>query len=213
MSATAPVRRSAPRHAPAAMHLPETALSRVAQPSKSASLPRPRLVLVAPHRTTAGRLPFLIVVGTVLVGGLVAVLLLHMVAAQDAFRVTGLQQRLAVLTDTEQQEAQLVAADSSPTALQARAVALGMVPSAITKFHRRAGGRAVAVQSPVYVPPPAPPVSPKPSTKATATTTSATATATAHSATATATTAGKSGPPTTNKAQKKHKKHERGHAN
>lgn len=151
MSATAPVRRPAQLRGSAALRLPDPSPSRSGQPQTRS---KPRLVLVAPQRTTAGRLPFLILVGTVLAGGLVAVLLLHMMAAQDAFRVTGLQQRLAILTDQEQQEAQLVAADSSPTALQARAVALGMVPTTITKFHRRAGGRAVGVQTPVYVPPP-----------------------------------------------------------
>ena len=48
-----------------------------------------------------------------------------------------------------------MAADSSPTALQARATALGMVPTTMTKVHRRPDGRALAVQTPVYVPPPA----------------------------------------------------------
>lgn len=110
-------------------------------------------MLVSPQRTTAGRAPFLIVVGAVLVGGLVAVLMLHTLAAQDAFRLSGLQQHLATLTDEEQQQVQVVAADSSPTALQARAVTLGMVPSALTKFHRRPDGRAVGIQTPVYVPP------------------------------------------------------------
>lgn len=231
VSAATPVRRPAQLRGAAALHLPQTAPSRAARPTRSATLPRPRLVLVAPHRTTAGRLPFLILVGTVLVGGLVAVLLLHMVAAQDAFRVTGLQQRLAALTDSEQQEAQLVAADSSPISLQARAVALGMVPSEITKFHRRAGGRAIAVQSPVYVPPPAPPVSTKSSAKKastkTATTKSAstgaattkstsskgTATTTSATTSTTAATAGKSGSPASSQPPKKHKKHERGHSN
>jgi hypothetical protein len=154
MSAAAPVRRPVALRGAAALHLPDLAPIRTAPNPKPAALARPRLVLVAPHRTTAGRLPFLILVGAVLTGGLVAVLMLHMVAAQDAFRVTGLQQRLATLTDAEQQEAQAVAADSSPAALQARAVALGMEPTAITKFRRRPDGRAVGLQTPYYVPPP-----------------------------------------------------------
>jgi hypothetical protein len=98
-------------------------------------------------------LPFVIVVGAVLVGGLVSVLLLHTLAAQYAFRITGMQSRLTTLTDEAQQQSQVVAADSSPIALQHRAAALGMVPTSITAFHRRVDGRAVAVQTPVYVAP------------------------------------------------------------
>jgi hypothetical protein len=150
MSATAPVRGAGVLRAPA------YAPSRATPRQKQAILPRPHLVAVAPARSTAGRLPFVILIGAVLVGGLVAVLLLHMAAAQDAFRISGLQQRLATLTDQEQQEAQLVAADSSPTALQARAAALGMEPTKITSFHRRPDGRAVGIATPYYVAPPAP---------------------------------------------------------
>jgi hypothetical protein len=151
MSATAPVRGPAQLHRPGTLLLPPTVPAH-----KPSILPRPRLVVVAPQRTTAGRLPFLILVGAVLVSGLVGVLLLHTIAAQDAFRVNSLQQRLATLTDQEQQEAQLVAADSSPSALESRAAALGMEPTIITAFHRRSDGRAVGIQNPVYIAPPAP---------------------------------------------------------
>jgi hypothetical protein len=154
MSATAPVRGAAQLRRPGTLLLP--APDETSSPRKATTLPRPRLVVMAPQRTTAGRLPFVILVGAVLISGLVGVLLLHTIAAQDAFRVTSLQQRLATLTDQEQQAAELVAADSSPTALEARAVALGMEPTALTAFHRRSDGRAVGVQSPVYVAPPAP---------------------------------------------------------
>jgi hypothetical protein len=158
-------------------------------------------------------LPFVILVGSVLVGGLVAVLLLHMAAAQDAFRITGLQQRLASLTDQEQQESQLVAADSAPSALQARAVALGMEPTKITSFHRRPDGRALGVATPYYVAPPAPRVkrtvttNPAPGKKGVKTGASpASTTSTKHHApTSTASTKQhKTAPPT-------HKKHRSGH--
>jgi hypothetical protein len=199
MSAAAPVRRPAQLRGATALHLPDVLVPGRSAPTHKA-LPRPRLVLVSAQRTTVSRLPFLIVLGTVLAGGLVAVLLLHMVAAQDAFRVTGLQQRLATLTDQEQQAEQVVAADSSPAALQARAVALGMEPTAITKFHRRADGRAIGVQTPFYVPPPVTAAKPAKSTKATKTTKATKAT----KATKTTKTATKSATSATGKQQGKH---------
>jgi hypothetical protein len=190
MSATAPVRRATPARTPSARP------TRPAPQPKSTTLPRPRLVLVAPQRSTAGRLPFVIVVATIMVGGLVAVLLLHMVAAQDAFRITGAQARLATLTNEEQQQAQVVAADSAPGALQARAVALGMVPTTITKFDRRPDGRAVGIETPVYVPPPAPKVTKKQTHKKTTKSAKATTTTTTKSGKGTtAPTAGKKQPP------------------
>jgi hypothetical protein len=148
MSATAPVRRPAVRR-PATSDWPTSAPAR-----KAAALPRPRLVLAVAPRTAPRRLPFLILIGAVLTGGLVAVLLLHTVAAQDAFQVTSLQQRLTVLTDEAQQQAQVVAADSGPAALRARAAALGMRPTTLGNIRRRPDGRVVGVQTPLYVAPP-----------------------------------------------------------
>jgi cell division septation protein DedD len=83
-------------------------------------------------------------VGGLLLAGLLALLMLHTLAAQDAFRQTALQQRLAALTDTEQSLEQKVQLDSSPTVLRERAKALGMVPSVVTSYHRLADGRVVA---------------------------------------------------------------------
>jgi hypothetical protein len=148
MSATAPVRRPGARR-PSGSGWPSPAPAR-----KPVSLPRPRLVLAATPRTAPRRLPFLLLIGAVLTGGLVAVLLLHTVAAQDAFQVTGLQQRLTVLTDQAQQQAQVVAADSAPGALRARAAALGMRPTTLSNLHRRPDGRVVGLQTPLYLAPP-----------------------------------------------------------
>lgn len=160
MSATAPLRR------PAALRLPASAPSRTTATPKASG--RPRLVLVSQRRTTAGRLPFIILIGGLLSLGLVSVLLLHMLAAQDAYRANTLQKQLASLTDQEQQVATAVEADSSPSALRARAAALGMRPATVTSFRQLKDGRAIGLQTPI---PAAPSV-----TQTTATTTSATAT-------------------------------------
>lgn len=153
MSAAAPLRYQA-RPRTGAATLPKNLQIRPAVGPKPVARSRPRLVVSAQQRSTAGRFAFVVVVGGILVGGLVAVLLLHMMAAQDGFRVTALQQRLATLTDQVQEQQQVVAADSAPNALQARADALGMVPTTISAFHNKGNGHAVAVESPMYVPPP-----------------------------------------------------------
>lgn len=121
-----------------------TAAARKALPLRStAARPRPKLVLVAPNRVV-GRMPFVVLVGGMLTASLVALLMLHTLAAQDAFHQTSLQQRLAALTDTEQHLEQQVQLDAAPTSLRARAKALGMVPSVITAYRRRPNGRVVA---------------------------------------------------------------------
>ncbi|MBV9487739.1 MAG: hypothetical protein JO246_17025 [Frankiaceae bacterium] len=145
MSATAPLRR------PAALRLPAPAQAKPAQP-------RPRLVLISGRRPTAGRLPFLIVIGAVLAIGLVAVLMLHMVAAQDAYRANALQQKLATLHNQEQELASQVEADSAPSVLRHRAAALGMRPGVVAKFHLLKDGRAVGLQTPLAYTQPAPAV-------------------------------------------------------
>jgi hypothetical protein len=158
MTTAAPLRRAT------APVLPPTPAERKPPPAH-----RPRLVLVSPRRSTASRLPFLIVVGAIMVAGLVGVLLLHMLAAQDAYRANHLQQRLTTLTDAEQRLSRIVAGDSAPAALRQRAVALGMVPATIGGFHKLRDGRTVGLQAPVYQPPPSPTVthSATPATKPT----------------------------------------------
>lgn len=110
---------------------------------RAGTRPRTELVVVSSRRVV-GRTPFVLLVGGLMLGGLVALLLLHTLAAQDAFHQTSLQQRLAALTDAEQHLEQQVQLDSAPAALQARAKALGMVPSVVTGYHRLADGRVVA---------------------------------------------------------------------
>ncbi|HEX3825059.1 MAG TPA: hypothetical protein VHV79_11405 [Mycobacteriales bacterium] len=137
-------------------------------------------------------MPFVILVGAVLVAGLVAVLLLHMVAAQDGFRATALSQRLATLTNQEQDLQQKVDADSAPQALQKSAAGLGMVPASVGSYRRLHDGRAIGTQTGVSVPPPAPPAAKTTTTKTvtakTATSTTATTTGKSTKATATTTT-------------------------
>jgi hypothetical protein len=106
---------------------------------------RPALRVV-PHRAAiAGRLPFAIVVGGILGAGLIALLLLHTMAAQDAFRLHDLQRQSAELRDTQQQLQVASQQAQAPAALAARAGRLGMVPTGSISFVRLRSGRLVGV--------------------------------------------------------------------
>ena len=123
---------------------------------------RPPLRLVATRPLTAGRLPFVLLVGGVLATGLMTLLLLHTLAAQDAFRLHDLRVNSAALADTEQQLAVAVQQAQSPAGLAARARGLGMVPAGSVAFIRLHDGRVVGVAHAALPPPPPP--SPAPST-------------------------------------------------
>jgi septal ring-binding cell division protein DamX len=130
-------------------------------PAGAGASRRPALQLVAGRLAGRSarrrRLPFAVLLGVTLLGGLVGLLLLHTLAAQDAFRLEALQARQAALADSEQQLAVVEQRLESPAALAARARALGMVPTqTITSVHRGRHGRligvapAVAAATPVH---------------------------------------------------------------
>jgi Tfp pilus assembly protein PilX len=150
---TAPLRRGSGVAAP----LPTP---RQAAPARS----RAQLSIVAPRATVAGRTPFAVLVGAILLTGLMALLLVHTLAAQDAFRVHDLNQRLASLKDSEQQLAISAQQAASPTELRARAEALGMRPSQIDGYRHAKDGRVVgtltAIPLPVIAPVPTPTTKP-----------------------------------------------------
>jgi len=138
--AAAPARTPAPRgHAPGAR-----------------SQPRPALRLVAVPRAAAARLPFALLVAAVLGSGLVALLMLHTLAAQDGFTLHKLQRQSAGLADLEQQLTVANQQAQAPSALAARARALGMVSTGDLRVVRRRDGRVVAVATAVVVARPAP---------------------------------------------------------
>jgi outer membrane murein-binding lipoprotein Lpp len=137
---TAPLRRAS-----GAAPLPTPRQPREGAPSRS----RAQLSIVAPRATVAGRTPFAVLVGGILLAGLMALLLVHTLAAQDAFRVHDLNQRLATLKDTEQQLAISAQRAASPTTLRARAEALGMRPSQVDGYRHTKDGRVVSTLSPI----------------------------------------------------------------
>ena len=160
MSAIAPAR--APSRAP----------SRAASPAQSRAASKPRTdrpalrVVTAPTPAGPGPLPFALVVAGVLGVGLVVLLMLHTLAAQDAFTLHKLQRQTAALGDVEQQLTVANQQAQAPSALAARAKALGMVPTGSLHIIRRKDGRIVAVASALPAPPPAASPTPSPSASA-----------------------------------------------
>ncbi len=106
-------------------------------PGTAARLPR-LVLLPAPQRRS--RLPFALVVLLLIGSGLIGLLLLNTVLAQDAFVLFGLQQKSAALDDQEQQLRETVAREAGPTVLASRAAALGMVPGGDPLFLRLPDG-------------------------------------------------------------------------
>src|SRR3954465_7809562 len=155
MSATAPARpavRSQPR--PQARSQPRSQPG--PQPRPARVQPRPALRLVAVPRAAAARLPFALLVAAVLGSGLVALLMLHTPPAQDGFTLHKLQRQSAGLADLEQQLTVANQQAQAPSALAARARALGMVPTGDLRIVRRHDGRVVGVATAIVVARPAP---------------------------------------------------------
>lgn len=152
-----------------------TAAARVRAAAQPAPVhTRPALRLIPGRAAIAGRVPFAILVGTILGSGLIALLLLHTMAAQDAFRLHDLQRQAAALHDTQQQLAVSTQQLESPATLAARARQLGMVPTGSISFVRLRSGRLVGVAkaaAPLTVAP-APSASAPPTTKSATGTTS-----------------------------------------
>jgi hypothetical protein len=109
----------------------------------------------------------MLLVAGMLAAGLLGLLLLNTVLAQDAFVVHDLQKQSALLTDQEQELQQQVEVEASPERLAVRARALGLVPSENPVFLRLRDGRVLGVPAPAKA---LPKPKPKPSAAASAAT-------------------------------------------
>jgi len=124
---------------------------------KAATRRTASLRLVAHRRSQAARTPFVATVVLLLLTGLLGLLLLNTVLAQDAFRLHALQVDGRALADREQELQRNVADLQSPRSLAARATSLGMVPGGPPAFLRLADGKvlgsAVPGSAPLVLPP------------------------------------------------------------
>jgi hypothetical protein len=114
---------------------------------------------------TAARTPFVVLVVTLLAGGLISLLLLNAAVNQDSFTLDKLQNETTGYTDEQQALQQDVDGYSAPSALEQRARQLGMVPGGDPAF-LDPNGKVQGSPSPATAPPAPPP----PATTAPATT-------------------------------------------
>ena len=133
-----------------------TARSAVTPAGTSASRSGGYLRLVATRRSYAAKAPFVAVVVGILALGLLALLLLNTVLAQDAFRLHALQVQSRLLADQEQGLHREVEQLLSPQSLAARAAALGMVPGGTPAFLRLSDGKILGAAMPGAAPVAAP---------------------------------------------------------
>ena len=126
------------------------ALPRV--PQKTATKGPTYLRLVAARRSSAARTPFVVMVVLILLTGLLGLLALNTVLAQDAFTLHSLQVSSRQLADREQALQRQVADLQSPQSLAARATRLGMVPGGPPAFLRLADGTVLGAPEPGAAP-------------------------------------------------------------
>ena len=132
------------------------ATARTARPQPRPQ-PRPAarpsyLRLVTTRRSQAAKAPFVAVVVGILAVGLLGLLLLNTVLAQDAFQLHALQLQSHVLADQEQALQRDVERLQSPASLAQRATALGMVQGGPPAFLRLSDGKVLGAPAPGVAP-------------------------------------------------------------
>jgi len=125
------------------LRLPDTAPDTHALPSA-----RGLLRLVPQRRSQAAKTPFAVVLVVLLVGGLLGLLLLNTLVAQDSFTLHDLGKQSRDLQLREQQLAGQVEAFQAPRQLAARATQLGMVPGGPPAFLHLPDGRVLGQPTP-----------------------------------------------------------------
>lgn len=136
------------------------ALPRV--PQKAAPKGPTYLRLVAARRSSAAKTPFVVMVVLILLTGLLGLLALNTVLAQDAFALHSLQVSSRVLADREQALQRQVADLQSPQSLAARATRQGMVPGGWPAFLRLSDGKVLGAPVPGAAPLPTAVTAPAP---------------------------------------------------
>lgn len=109
------------------------------------SLPRPRLTIVPKIAARAPRVPFVVLVVSILAAGLVGLLLVNTSLQRGAFRVSALQRQSDALALQQQSLEVEVARLQQPGRLASTAVQLGMVRDDSPAFLSLATGRVVGV--------------------------------------------------------------------
>ena len=140
--------------------LPRSRVPRIAE----SAVERARFTVVPRRTGPAPRVPFVLLVSFLLIGGVVGLLLFNTSMQQSSFTATALEQRAALLAAEEQSlEMELEnLRDPQHVAMEARAI--GMVPPANPAFIRLADGRVLGTPT-AAVPQDAIRISPLPTPK------------------------------------------------
>lgn len=125
---------------------------RPAAPGSAAARRRASLSLVAPLRGDVSRVPFVAVLVSLLVAGLLGLLMLNTVLAQGSFALYTLRDDARVLADREQALLREVEALRSPATLAEKAAGLGMVPGGQPAFLRLPDGAILGADIPAELP-------------------------------------------------------------
>jgi hypothetical protein len=113
-----------------------TRLPRIAE----TAVERARLTVVPRRRTAAPRVPFMILVALVLLGGVVGLLMFNTSMQQASFKATALEVQAGKLHATEQSLRMELDRLRDPQRVATRAQALGMVPLVNPAFLRLSDG-------------------------------------------------------------------------
>ncbi|PPK95242.1 hypothetical protein CLV92_10663 [Kineococcus xinjiangensis] len=103
---------------------------------------RPALRVVAPPAALAARLPLPLTCVLLLTAGLLALLMMNIAIARDAFTLSELEREATLLAEQQQAVDEGIAAKAAPQALHEQATRLGMVP-APAPTHLARDGRVV----------------------------------------------------------------------
>lgn len=119
-------------------------------PTRRPARPTPtrRATVTAPLPVALPRAPFLIVVVSIVVVGVLGVLVLNTRINENAFRLDSLHQQQSTLDHQEQTLARELAERESPGELRAAAARLGLVPAGAPAFISLPDGRVVGVPQP-----------------------------------------------------------------
>jgi hypothetical protein len=112
---------------------------------KTATKKAAGLRIVPQRRSSAAKAPFVVVLVSLLVGGLLGLLLLNTLIAQGSFRLHDLSNQGRALELRQQDLQRQVQALQAPAELAHRAAALGMVPGNAPVFLRLSDGKVLGV--------------------------------------------------------------------
>jgi hypothetical protein len=108
-----------------------------------AAVERARLTVVPRRRTRAARMPFVMLVSMVLLGGVIGLLLFNTSMQQASFAATALEEQANTLTAREQTLQMELEVLRDPQRVAEHAQNLGMVPAANPVFLRLSDGKVL----------------------------------------------------------------------